>query len=59
MGGLYPGLMCLPGLFGQSACPEIPYYDFRPFLAIYLARLNSIVSGGFYDGGVSLHVYGQ
>ncbi|RVW17825.1 hypothetical protein CK203_078652 [Vitis vinifera] len=50
-GGLYSDLMCLPGFFGQSSYSEIPYYDFRPFLAVCLARLNSIASGGFCDGG--------
>ncbi|KAL6322013.1 hypothetical protein AAG906_003155 [Vitis piasezkii] len=55
MSSLYPDLMRLLGLFGQSACPDIPCYDFRPFLAVSLARLNSIASGCFCDGGISLH----
>ena len=59
MGGLYPGLMCLPGLFGQSACPEILYDVFRLVLAVCLVCLNGISSGGFCDGGVGLHMYGQ
>ena len=56
---LYPGLVRLLGFFEQSACPEIPYYVFRPLLAVCLVCLNGIASGGFRDRGVGLHIYRQ
>ena len=58
-GGLYPGLVCLLGFFGQSSCLEIFYDGFRSILAVCLVCLNGIANGGFRDGGVGLHMYRQ
>ena len=58
-GGLHSDLVCLLGLFEQSACPEVPYNVFRPLLAVCLVRFNGIASGGFRDGRVDLHMYRQ
>ena len=58
-GGLHPDLMCLLGIFGQSACLEVPYNVVRPLLVVCLVCLNGIASGGFRDGRVDLHIYRQ
>ncbi|RVW15436.1 hypothetical protein CK203_094702 [Vitis vinifera] len=58
-GGLHPDLVCLFGILGQSACPEVPYNVVRPFLVVCLACFDSIASGGFCDGMVGLHMYRQ
>ena len=59
MGGLHPDLVCLFGIFGQSACPEVPYNVARPLLAVCLFCLNGVASGSFYDRRVGLHMYRQ
>ena len=58
-GGLHPDLVCLLGIFGQSACPEVLYNVVCPFLAVWLASLNGVASGGFRTGRVGLHMYRQ
>ncbi|KAL6347754.1 hypothetical protein AAG906_026283 [Vitis piasezkii] len=57
-GGLHPDLVCLLGILGQSACPEVPYNVVRPLLVVCLFCLNGIASGSF-DERVGLHMYRQ
>ncbi|RVX10858.1 hypothetical protein CK203_018342 [Vitis vinifera] len=58
-GSLYPDLVCLFGIFGQSAYPEIFCDVVRPFLIVCLSCLNGAASGGFCDRRVGLHMYRQ
>ena len=58
-GGLHPDLVRLLGIFGQIACPEVLYNVACPFLAVWLAYLNGVANGGFCDGRLGLHMYGQ
>ena len=58
-GGLHPDLVCLFGISGQSACPEVFCNVVRPFLIVCLACLNGVASGGFCDRRVGLHMYRQ
>ena len=58
-GSLHPDLVCLFGIFGQSACLEVFCNAVRPFLAVCLACLNGVASGGFRDKRVDLYMYRQ
>ncbi|RVW27914.1 hypothetical protein CK203_084959 [Vitis vinifera] len=49
---------CL-GSSGRVPVRKIPYYVFRPLLAVCLVCLNGIASGGFRDERVGLHMYRQ